>query len=575
MKASPLLIAALVTVVLAAPAGAAEPDAVIVKLAPAEREELRDRTGVLPAGRIHGLRGVDVVVPADGDRPRALAELRDDPAVEWAEPVRTRTAFAGDALFAEEWALANTGRWVWDTWGLPGADIDAQGAWETTRGAGVTLAVVDTGAASAHPDLAPQLTGNPGERGAGRETNGVDDDHNGRVDDWRGWDYVFDDNRPEDGNGHGTHVAGTAAASAGGGDVIGVAPEADLLPLQVLNANGSGSTSDVAAALAYAGELGVRVVNASLGSDFYSQAERDAIHLHPNTLYVVAAGNDGDDAAGSYPCAYDEPNVLCVGASDARDRPAAFSNWSPTAVDLFAPGVAIVSSYPAGLTPQYAPRGYSTMHGTSMASPHVAGAAALLAAKHATWTPARIKEALMATADARTALAGMAVTGGRLDAAAALAWEPAEAEPAPAPAPGPAYVPASIPEAAPTPTPTPDPTPAPAPPAQAPAPAPAPPAPPAPVATPAPAPARAPVITHLRYVGKPRALSFSAAPAGSVKLVAERRVGRAYKRVGSRTMHIGAGRQRIALRRTIAGARLRPGTWRVTLGSARVTFRVR
>jgi subtilisin family serine protease len=580
MKSASLLIAVLACAAAAVPARAddATPGALIVKLAPSERAEVRERAGVEPAGRVAGLPGVDVVVPSDGDAERALAELDDDPAVAWAERVRPRRAFADDALLPQQWGLGNAGDWVWNTWGLIGADIDADGAWDVTRGADVTVAVVDSGAATDHPDLAPQLTGNPGERGGGRETNRVDDDHNGLVDDWRGWDYVSRDNLPEDAYGHGTHVAGTAAAAAGGGDVVGVAPEADLLPLQVLDTDGWGTSADVAAAFAYAGELGVRVVNASLGSDEPSQAERDAIHGHPNTLYVVAAGNDGADAAGTFPCAYDEPNVLCVGASDARDRPATFSNWSPTAVDLFAPGLAIVSSYPQSLVPQDGPLGYETMHGTSMASPHVAGAAALVAAQHPTWTPARIREALMATTDVRSALVGRALTAGRLDAAAALGWEAPADELEPAPLPGPAYVPASAPQVAPTPVPTPAPTPAP--PVEAPAPAPTAPAPTAPAPAPvAPAPtappAAAPAISELRYVGKPRALSFSVGSAGDVRLVAERRVGTRYKRVGSRIVHVAAGRQRISLRRSLAGARLRPGTWRVTLGAARLTFRVR
>ena len=192
--------------------------------------------------------------------------------------------------------------------------------------------------------------------------------------------------------------------------------------------------SDVAAAFAWAGDRGVRVVNASLGAQSATMVERQAIHDHPNTLYVVAAGNDAVDVDSSprYPCAYPEPNVLCVGATTFTDGLASFSNVGATAVDLFAPGTRTLSSWPRAMASRFDASyetgpGFELLQGTSMATPHVAGAAALIAAAHPEYTAAQIKAALMGAADPVPALAGKAVVGGRLNAAAALGV------PAPAP----------------------------------------------------------------------------------------------------------------------------------------------
>jgi len=539
----------------AAPARAeAAADVLIVARAPAlgdvERAALRERADVLASGRVPGLPGVDLVVPEDGDRGRALAALREDPAVRWAEAAVPRRV-AADARQAELWGLENTGQSVPDfrgtpVAGTPGADSGAVRAWAATRGAGVTIAVVDTGAALTHPDLAPQLAQNPGER-----DNGLDDDGNRLVDDVRGWDFAADDNDPQDGNGHGTHVAGTAAAAPGGGDVVGVAPEARLLVLQALGADGSGWSYDTAAAFAYAGARGAKVVNVSLESSAPSGAELAAIRAYPDTLYVVAAGNggaDGADGAGddndgvrtSYPCAYDVPNVLCVGASTQQDAPAAFSNFGAASVDLFAPGENILSTWLAG--------GYDYADGTSMASPHAAGAAALVASAHPGWTAAQIKTALIGSAAPRPALAGRAVSGGRLDAAAALGWIP----PAPAPAPAPATLPAQV----------------------------------APAAAPVPVPVRAVpgplTVTRLRVTGGCRpacraaraALAFTASRAGSAAVLLERRARGRYRRAATGTLTVTPGAQRVPLRTRVAGVRLRAGRWRVTLAGARVAFRV-
>jgi subtilisin family serine protease len=195
----------------------------------------------------------------------------------------------------------------------------------------------------------------------------------------------------------------------------------------------------IAAAFDYAGDLGVDVVNASLGGLGSSSLVTAAMAAHPGTLYVIAAGNDTDDAALYYPCNSPAANVVCVGASTNVDGVAGFSNTSATAVDLFAPGVDVLSTTPGA--------SYGFMDGTSMATPHVAGAAALLAAIAPSATVAQLRSALLSSVDAKAAFALSSVTGGRLNAAKALdaiaapiagppsapAPDPAPSSPAPAP----------------------------------------------------------------------------------------------------------------------------------------------
>ena len=281
-------------------------------------------------------------------------------------------------------------------WGLP--KIKAPEAWALGKGAGTTVAVVDTGADLGHADLAGRLV--------------------------TGLDLVDGDTTPQDGHGHGTHVTGTIVAAENTIGVVGVAPQGTVMPLRVLDDQGTGYSDDVAAAFDFAGDQGIRVVSASLGADQRSAAEQEAIHSHPNTLFVVAAGNDGadNDLNGQFPCGYDEPNIVCVGASTEADGMASFSNYGATTVDLFAPGVGIRSTLRGG---------YGSLSGTSMATPHVSGAAALLFARHPDWTAAQVKQALLDGADRLAAFAGRAVTGGRLNVAAALSIGADEAPGAP------------------------------------------------------------------------------------------------------------------------------------------------
>ena len=368
--------------------------------------------------------GVELV-SAVGPRATALAALREDPDVVWAEPNLPRHAM--DPLDQYLWGLDNPGPTGWAQ-GTLDADIDAPEAWTITRGAGITVAVVDSGVDTGHPDLAGRLV--------------------------PGYDFVDRDSNPNDANGHGTHVTGTIAAGQNGVGGVGVAPEARVMPLRVLDASGSGGSAAVANAFSYAGSRGVRVVNASLGSSASSEVELSAIRRYPNTLFVVAAGNGGSDGVGDdndgaanvFPCEYAEPNVFCVGASDADDMRATFSNFGATKVDLFAPGEEIVSTYPRSLGDG---SGVAVLSGTSMATPHVAGAAALAGASQTGWSTAQLKTALMDSVDRPPALAGRSVSGGRLNAAAALglvmrpqtgtpaplALEPMPAQPPAVPAP--------------------------------------------------------------------------------------------------------------------------------------------
>ena len=305
-------------------------------------------------------------------------ERSDD--VIYAEPDVARRAFAfpNDTFRDVLWGCDNTGQSILGVPGTADADIDADEAWDLTTGDAVGERRDPRLRRGAHPSRprAEHLR-QPG-RGGALATNGVDDDANGCVDDWRGWDWVSRRQRP-DGRELARHARGRHGRRRGndGSGVTGVAWHVGLVPLRVLNANGSGQVSDLISAYGYARTQGLKIVNASLGGGAFSQAERDAIAAASDTLFVVAAGNGGSDGVGddndsvpTYPCAYDLPNVICVAATDQHDALASFSNYGAASVDLAAPGVNIGSSVPG---PDWV---YAS--GTSMATPHVSGAAALV-----------------------------------------------------------------------------------------------------------------------------------------------------------------------------------------------------
>lgn len=356
-----------------------------------EAAQVRRDAGVRLVDR--PLTGVDRVAVAGADPAAALAQLRRDPDVAWAEPNRlTRATDAvTDPYFRYQWGLENTGLFGEATPTTADADIDITGAWPIGIGAGVTVAVVDSGVKLDHPDLAGRLL--------------------------PGFDFLDGAGDVTDLNGHGTQVSGIIAAGANAIGTVGVAPGASVEPLRILDAQGVGTTADSAAAFDRAGTEGVRIVNASISAARPTITELLAIQRHPDTLFVVAAGNDGQDidatTTRSYPCSYAEPNVICVGASDWNDRPARYSNRGRLSVDLFAPGDAIYSPSVNAL--------YAYMSGTSAAAPMVAGTAALLAGARPELTPLQIKQRLLDSVDHPAALDGLSVSGGRLNAAAALA----------------------------------------------------------------------------------------------------------------------------------------------------------
>ncbi len=308
-------------------------------------------------------------------------------------------------------------------YGLKGANgIKAPQVWDLTRGnRNAVIAVLDTGIDYTHPDLAANMWTNPAEVPA----NGLDDDNNGFVDDVYGYDFAYDDGDPMDVYGHGTHVAGTIAAAGNNAEgVVGVAFRSRILAAKAMNNSGSGSYSDIIDAIDYVVKLkkaGAPIVgiNMSIGAPDFSNAWYRSVERarEADIMVIAAAGNSSEnaDVFPQYPGAFDLPNVISVAAIGPSGGLAEFSNYGRKSVHLGAPGVRILSTWPTSDTDPYL---YKS--GTSMASPHVAGIASLVAAANSVLTRRQIRSIILASVVPLSSLASRCATGGTANAYAAV-----------------------------------------------------------------------------------------------------------------------------------------------------------
>jgi hypothetical protein len=332
------------------------------------------------------------------------------------------------------WGLHNTGQTIEGSAGVADVDVGGRESLAVAGGTGVVVAVIDDGIDFSLPDLAGQAWVNPGESGGGKETNNVDDDANGYIDDVNGWDFCHDDKTVHDldDDFHGTHVSGTIAAKLNGAGIVGLAPSVKLMALKFLGDDLDCGWDDQAiAAIEYAKSFGVRISNNSWARPASAPPFGDPADDVPlyeaiedsGMLFVAAAGNSGQDldnvSRPSIPASFDLPNILSVAAVDNTGQLASFSNYGATSVDVSAPGVDIASTFP-----DYDGNdaGYYWLSGTSMAAPHVSAIAALVGSQAPTLldTPTDLKKRIVDTAKDVGDTGGLTLTGRVASAAAAL-----------------------------------------------------------------------------------------------------------------------------------------------------------
>jgi len=383
-----------------------------------------DRLKTIPIYRIE--------VPHGWSVEEAISLYSANPNVEYAEPNYIRRAFQtipDDPYFGKLWGLHNAGQEVNEINGTVDADIDAPEAWNTqTDCSSVVIAIPDTGSDLDHEDLKESIWINTGEDWSNGSpgSNGLDDDGNGKIDDYYGWDFVNGDNDPDDDNSteeeyHGTHVTGIIAARGNNGvGITGVCWSASIMQLKILDSRGEGTVADELAAIGYAIDNGAHIINLSLGGAGYSTGEYEAIKSAQDAgiLFVAAAGNDGtdNDETPVYPASYDLDNIISVTATDDNDELPSWANYGLTSVDVAAPGFEIYSTK-AGDSYQY-------ISGSSMAAPYVAGLAGLVWAHDSTLTYAQVKDLILYGVDAKSNLAEKILTGGRINANNSLLKSP-------------------------------------------------------------------------------------------------------------------------------------------------------
>jgi len=348
-------------------------------------------------------------------RESAVQELSQNPIVEYAEPNFIYKALGGsnslpsDPELTRLWGMINTGQSTGGNGGnikgVEGIDIDAKRAWGIETGSkDIVVAVIDTGVNYKIADLAPNIFQNIAELNG--QPN-VDDDGNGFVDDVNGWDFSKKSSDPMDVFGHGTHCAGTIGAAGNNKEgVTGVAWNVQILPIRFLGDDGSGTLADAIASIDYATKMKVHVMSNSWGGGGFSQSLMDSIKRakEAGILFVAAAGNDSNDndSSPSYPASYDLDNIISVAAIDPTGALADFSNFGSKSVHIAAPGVNILS---------YTMNGLESWSGTSMATPHVSGVAALLFSQDSKQSYSTIRQRLLASARPLASLRGRVSTG--------------------------------------------------------------------------------------------------------------------------------------------------------------------
>lgn len=376
--------------------------------------------------RIEAVDGLEVIEDEDNRsvdevvaQYRALSEVQYAEAnseIELDHDGAGKHVHANDELFYKQWGLFNHGQ----DGGKSGADISAMQAWAVTTGSDqVVVAVLDSGVDYTHPDLAANVWTRPEII---KQYEDEDLASDGAIDDVHGFNVVEDNGDPMDDNGHGTHCAGIIGAEGGNETgIAGVDWTVKIMPLKFMDSDGAGTTKDAIEAINYVinrkrAGVNVRVISASWGSTIKSQALEDVIRKagDEGILFVAAAGNDhsDNDAKPHYPASYDLNNVISVAAVDRNDELTSFSNWGATSVDVAAPGQQIVSTW--------LDHGFEEKQGTSMATPFVAGVAALVLSTNQGISINDLRTRLVNSVDLVPSLKGKVATGGRINAAKAV-----------------------------------------------------------------------------------------------------------------------------------------------------------